>query len=198
MRLNEISAIRRNSDHLKHDAISIIGVYSASHSIMPVSEALTPQQILAAQSLALGQSQGVAAQRAGVTRITVVRWLRKPIFKQKVQEFKREIEEIEGESFREAAQEVGESIRENVKKILTPDELKAMLSEMAQDVDLSPTLRLRAAAQLGKWMGLEAPKPVSADGKDDFPIQGLEGEDDLKHLSDEELQRRYLETLAQA
>ena len=172
-------------------------LYPASHSIMPVSECLTPQQILAAQSLALGQSQGVAAQRAGVTRITVVRWLRKPHFKEKVQEFKREIEEIEGESFREAAQEVGESIRENTKRILTPDELKEILSNMAQDLELSPTLRLKAAAQLGKWIGLEAPKLVSPDGKDDFPIKGLEGiEDDLKSLSDEELQNLYLKTLA--
>ncbi len=170
---------------------------------MPVSEALTPQQILAAQSLALGQSQSVAAQRAGVTRITVVRWLRKPHFKQKVQEFKREIEKIEGESFREAAKEVGETIRENVKKILTPDELKAMLSDMAQDLDLSPTLRLKAATQLGKWIGLEAPKPVSGDGKDDgFPINSdiKENEipEDLTKLSDEELQKLYLKTLAES
>lgn len=164
---------------------------------MPVSEALTPQQILAAQILALGQSQTVAAQRAGVTRVTVCRWGQKPLFKQKVKEFQKEIEDIESNSFKEAAQEVGETIRENVKKILTPDELKAMLSEMAQDLDLSPTLRLKAAAQLGKWIGLEAPKPVSADGKDDFPIKGLEGvEDDLKSLSDEELQKLYLKTLA--
>jgi hypothetical protein len=164
---------------------------------MPVTESLTQQQLIAAQCLALGQSQGVAAQRAGVTRMSVCRWLKKPAFKQKVEEFKREIEQIEGESFREAAQEVGEDIRKNVKKILTPDELKTMLSEMAQDLDLSPMLRLKAASQLGKWIGLEAPKPTNTDGKNDFPIKGLEGvQDDLKSLSDEELQRRYLETLA--
>ncbi len=129
--------------------------------------------------------------------MSVCRWLKKPAFKQKVEEFKREIEQIEGESFREAAQEVGEDIRKNVKKILTPDELKTMLSEMAQDLDLSPMLRLKAASQLGKWIGLEAPKPTNTDGKNDFPIKGLEGvQDDLKSLSDEELQRRYLETLA--
>jgi hypothetical protein len=73
-----------------------------------------------------------------------------------------------------------------------------MLSDMAQDLDLSPTLRLKAATQLAKWHGMEAPKPVAADGKNDFPIKGLEGvEDDLKSLSDEELQKLYLKTLAQ-
>jgi len=163
---------------------------------MAVSESLSSDQLIAAQCLALGQSHRVTAERVGVTKITVTRWLKKPAFKQKVEEFKREIREIEGESFREAAKEVGESVRENVKKILTPDELKEMLSNMAQDLDLSPTLRLKAATQLAKWHGMEAPKPVSADGKDDFPIKGLEGVDDLKSLSDEELQRRYLETLA--
>jgi transposase len=166
---------------------------------MAVSEALTSQQILAAQILALGQSYRTAAERVGVTKITITRWVKKPLFKQKVKEFQKEIQDIESNSFKEVAQEVGENIRENVKKILTPDELKTMLSEMAQDVDLSPTLRLRAAAQLGKWMGLEAPKPVSADGKDDFPVKGLDGKavpEDLKLLSDEELQRKYLETLA--
>ena len=165
---------------------------------MPASQCLTPQQILAAQSLALGQSQGVAAQRAGVIRNTVVRWLRKPIFKQKVQEFKREIEEIEGESFREAAQEVGETIRENTKKILTPDELKLLVSEIAQDEELSPTLRLKAAAQLGKWMGLDAPKPSgAAQAGDEFPIHDLEGAQDIESLSDKELQELYLKTLAE-
>jgi hypothetical protein len=68
---------------------------------------------------------------------------------------------------------------------------------MAQDLDLSPMLRLKAASQLGKWIGLEAPKPTNTDGKDDFPIKGLEGvQDDLKSLSDEELQNLYLKTLA--
>ena len=64
---------------------------------------------------------------------------------------------------------------------------------------MSPTLRLKAAAQLGKWIGLEVPKAAPTDGRDDFPIKGLEGisiPEDLKSLSDEELQRRYLETLA--
>ena len=74
---------------------------------------------------------------------------------------------------------------------------------MAQDLDLSPTIRLKALALIGKWNGMEAPKTVSAaDGRNDFPIpiQGLEGvvvDEDLKSLSDEELQHRYLETLAQ-
>jgi len=68
---------------------------------------------------------------------------------------------------------------------------------MAQDLDLSPTLRLKAAAQLGKWIGLEVPKPASTDARNDFPIKGLEGmQDDLKSLSDEELQNLYLKTLA--
>jgi hypothetical protein len=163
-----------------------------------VSESLKSEQLIAAQCLALGQSHRVTAERVGVTKVTVTRWLKKPAFKQKVEEFKREIEQIEGESFREAAKEVGEDIRENVRKILTPDELKAMLSDMALDLNLSPMLRLKAATQLGKWIGLEAPKAPAKEEVDSFPIQGLEGIEDVSSLSDEELKRLYLETLAES
>lgn len=173
-------------------------IYPVSGGSMAVSEALTSQQILAAQILALGQSYRIAAERVGVTKITITRWVKKPLFKQKVKEFQKEIEDIESNSFKEAAQEVGETIRENVRRILTPDELKAMLSDMAQDLELSPTLRLKAAAQLGKWMGLEAPKPVNDEGKNDYPGKKVEGEDNLKHLSDEEFKKLYLEKMKEA
>lgn len=166
---------------------------------MAVSVSLTSDQLIAAQCLALGQSHRVTAERVGVTKGTVTRWLKKPAFKQKVEEFKREIEQIEGESFREAAQEVGEDIRKNVKKILTPDELKSMLSEMAEDMESSPMLRFKAIAELGKWYGLAAPKPVQEkDSRDEFPIKDLEGVEDVSSLSDEELQELYLKTLAES
>ena len=165
---------------------------------MPVAESLNPQQILAAQNLALGHTQGVAAKEAGVTKITIVRWLRKPHFKEKVQGFKREIEQIEGESFKEAVKEVGETIRENVKRILTPDELKVLLSDMAQDLELSPMLRLKAASQLGKWIGLEAPKTATKEEGDGFPIPDVDESVDVSSLSDEELQELYLKTLAES
>lgn len=167
--------------------------------LMVASFTLSQKQIQVAQHLALGESQKQAGKAAGVSRATVCRWLKDTVFLSKIEEFRQELEQIEGSAYTETVKEVGESIRENVKKILTPDELKTMLSDMAQDLDLSPTLRLKAATQLAKWHGMEAPKPVSAaDGRDDFPIKGLEGEEipkDLKLLSDEELHRLYLEEM---
>jgi hypothetical protein len=169
---------------------------------MPVTETLSPKQILAAQHLALGESQGKAAQIAKVTRVTVNRWLKLPIFKAKVEEFRNELEQIEGESFREAAKEVGESIRENVNKILDQNGLKLFASEMVQNEELSPMVRLKAAAQLGKWLGMEAPKPVAKEDGDGFPIPDVVGESgetiDVSSLSDEELQELYLKTLAES
>ncbi len=165
--------------------------------LMNVSSTLSQKQIQVAQHLALGESQKQAGKAAGVSRATVCRWLKDTVFLAKIEEFNQELEQIEGSAYTETVKEVGENIRENVKKILTPDELKTMLSDMAQDLDLSPTLRLKAATQLAKWHGMEAPKPTNTDGKDDFPIKGLEGvQDDLKSLSDEELQKLYLKTLA--
>lgn len=165
---------------------------------MNASSTLSPKQIQVAQHIALGESQKQAGKAAGVSRATVCRWLKDTLFLSKIEEFRQELEQIEGSVYTETVKEVGETIRENVKKILTPDELKTMFSDMAQDEDLSPTLRLKAATQLAKWHGMEAPKPVSADGRDDFPIKGLEGEEipkDLKSLSDEELHRLYLEEM---
>lgn len=166
---------------------------------MAVSEALTSQQILAAQILALGQSHRIAAERVGVTKITITRWVKKPEFKQKIEEFKQEISDVQKQTFKNTVQEeVSETVETNVKQCISIEKLKLLFSEIAQDETLPLAHRIKAGTQLGKWMGLEAPKPVAADGRDDFPIQGLEGVEDLKHLSDEELQRRYLETLAQA
>lgn len=164
---------------------------------MNVSSTLSQKQIQVAQHLALGESQKQAGKSAGVSRATVCRWLKDALFLSKIEEFRQELEQIEGSVYTETVKEVGETIRENVKRILTPDELKAKLSEIVEGEDIPLTHRIKAAAILGKWIGLEAPKPMTNDGKNDFPIQGLEGaEDDLKSLSDEELRRRYLETLA--
>jgi hypothetical protein len=166
---------------------------------MAVTETLSPKQILAAQHLALGESQGKAAQIAKVTRVTVNRWLRLPAFKVKVEEFRKELEQIEGNVFTEVAKEVGEKAKENALKTITPDELKAKLTEMFNDETLAPAHRIKIAQTLGKWCGLETPKPVSSSGDDSFPIKIDENEtENLKDLSDDELMKRYLETLAES
>lgn len=163
---------------------------------MPATSSLSPQQVLAAQSLSLGQSQGVAAQRAGVTRVTVCRWLKLPLFQQKLEELKREIQQIEGSAFTEAVEEVKENIKQNTSRILAPDDLKLKLTEIIENPDTSISLRLKAIAQLGKWFGLDQPKPVQSQSENDFPVELGSDLPDFSKMSDEELQREYLKTLA--
>lgn len=163
---------------------------------MPATSSLSPQQVLAAQSLSLGQSQGVAAQRAGVTRVTVCRWLKLPLFQQKLEELKREIQQIEGSAFTEAVEEVKKNIKQSTSKILAPDDLKLKLTEIIEDPDTSTSLRLKAIAQLGKWFGLDQQKPTSTQGENDFPVELGSDLPDFSQMSDEELQQEYLKTLA--
>lgn len=169
---------------------------------MPVTESLSPKQILAAQHLALGESQGKAAQIAQVTRVTVNRWLKLPTFKAKVEEFRQELEHIEGSVFAKAANEKVETAFENTQRTLTADELKLKFSEIVQDETIPIGHRIKAGAALAKWLGLEASKPATTESSGSrFPLGDIElnpEDEDLTKLSDEELQRRYLETLAQA
>lgn len=164
---------------------------------MTATSTLSPQQVLAAQSLALGQCQRIAAERAGVTRVTICRWLKLPLFQKKLEEFKREIQQVERESFREVAEEIKEEIKQNTRQVLSADDLKVKLTEIIEDPDTSISLRLKAIAQLGKWFGLDQPKPAPVKGDDDFPVELGSDLPDFSKMSDEELQRLYLETLAQ-
>jgi transposase len=157
---------------------------------------ITVQQLKAAKALASGLSQGEAAKRAGVARITVCRWLKNSVFKQKVEELSERVEAVETEVF-------VERIRENAHKSLSPDELKAILSEIATNEEIRPDTRIKAVATLGKWAGLEDVKPTASTAND-FPIPedatygGMlkEGEK-LDELSYEQLSELYLKTLAQ-
>lgn len=159
---------------------------------MPV----TRQQLKAAQALASGVSQGEAAKRAGVARATVNRWLKNKSFRDKVSELSEKSDAVATEVF-------VERVRKETEQTLSKDDLKVFLSEMVRNEELRPDTRLKAAAQLGKWLGLEEPanqpKP-----EEPFPLQEMlpEGSGeaiafDLGKLSDEELNKMYLATLTQ-
>lgn len=87
-------------------------------------------------------------------------------------------------------------------QILTPDELINKLTEMFEDENLAPDHRIKIAQILGKWMGLENSDPESADKEEGFPFMGVNIELDylrsLNSLSDEELRRLYVRTLAES
>ena len=159
---------------------------------MPV----TSKETKAAQALASGLSQGQAAKKAGVSRQTIIRWLKNPGFRKKVEQYNEKVEAVETEVF-------VERIRQDAHKSLSPDELKAILSEIATDEDIRPDTRIKAVATLGKWAGLEDIKPTTAEA-DRFPIPedatyggALKEGQKLDELSYEQLSQLYLKTLAQ-
>jgi transposase len=164
---------------------------------MSVTESLTSQQLIAAQCLALGQSHRITAERVGVTKITVTRWLKKPAFKQKVEELKQEIRQVEEQTFKKTVQEeVVETVEANVKKCISVEKLKFIFSQIVEDEELPLAHRIKAGVQLGKWMGLDAPKPAPTQGENEFPVELGSDLPDFSTMSDEELQREYLKTLA--
>lgn len=112
-----------------------------------MSNGFTPQQIRAAQSLASGLPQGKAAKEAGVSRITVIRWLKNPEFKCKVEELSRKVEAVETQTF---VQETKQRVRSGA---VTLSETIDLLSEVIRDRDCKLSDRLKAADTLGKWLG---------------------------------------------
>jgi hypothetical protein len=107
------------------------------------------EQLKAAQALASGASQGKAAEAAGVTRITVLRWLKKPDFRTKVTELTRQFHQAQTESFVESAKQ---SVSQGA---VSQQELVELFSGIVRDEDNRLSDRLKAGQCLGRWMGLD-------------------------------------------
>ncbi len=118
---------------------------------------LEPKQIKAAKLLAKGQSQTETAQAIGVSRRTIVRWLSQPEFKNlcfglsgEAQPVARSVHSVELEK---PIQVRGQSNSLTVED-LVPDALQAV-RDILTNPDVRVTDRLKAAALVGQWSGLE-------------------------------------------
>jgi hypothetical protein len=131
---------------------------SCSKEVTKMPTGFTPQQIKAAQALASGLSQGKAAKESGVTRITVIRWLKKPEFCRKVQELRGKAEKASDSAFVQTTKEV---TKKQVKAAggITSNDLIEILAKVAKDEECRVADRIRATEVLGRWLGLGESKP---------------------------------------
>ncbi len=132
----------------------------------------TQEQLKAAEALASGASQSRAAEVAGVTRITIIRWLKKPDFRQKVEDLTRKLHLAQSEIFVESAKE---RVQEGA---LTRDELVSIFSAILRDEDKRLGDRIKAGQCLGKWMGLENGNVLASPEAPELPLEAF-GEQDL-------------------
>jgi len=113
-----------------------------------VSQGFTKEQLKVAQAPACGDTQKEAGRKAGVSRSSVIRWMKLPYFRQKVKELTEQYHTTQDETFIEAA-------RESVEAAVTPQELVGYFSSILRNDDVRISDRLKAGQCLGKWMGLE-------------------------------------------
>ena len=113
-----------------------------------MTQGFSSQQLKVAQYLAVGETQKEAGQKAGVSRSSVIRWLKVPAFRQKVEELTAQYHLTQDETFIEAA-------RESVEDAITPHELVVYFSGILRNENVRISDRLKAGQCLGKWMGLE-------------------------------------------
>jgi hypothetical protein len=113
-----------------------------------VSKGFTTQQLKAAQALASGLSQVKAAKESGVSRITVIRWLKIPEFKAKVTQLSKKAEEAETEAFVEVTKE---KVRRGA---ITSTELVELFSGIVRDQEARLGDRIRAGEALARWLGI--------------------------------------------
>jgi transposase len=117
-----------------------------------VAKTFSPKQLKIAELLAAGLSQVKAAEQAGVSRITVIRWLKIPEFQAKVSELSRKLQESQSEAFAEAT-------KANVRQgIMGQQEMLLLFSSIARDSDSKVGDRLKAAELLSKMLGFNEPK----------------------------------------
>jgi hypothetical protein len=115
--------------------------------------ALTPRQIRAAELLAKGHSQQAVGDQVGVSRRTILRWL-------KEQDFKNLSYGLAGRGAEPPKKSVCERSpqprQRNIIKAedLVPDALGAV-QVILQDPDARNADKLKAAALVGQWSGLE-------------------------------------------
>lgn len=115
--------------------------------------ALTPRQIRAAELLAKGHSQQAVGDQVGVSRRTILRWL-------KEEDFKNLSYGLAGRTAEPPKKSVSERStqprpRNSLKaEDLVPDALET-IQAILQDPDARIADKLKAAALVGQWSGLE-------------------------------------------
>ncbi len=153
---------------------------------------LSPEQAKAASALARGLSQERAGQEAGVTRRTVIRWSKDPAFQREVNRLKLEIKEVKVETVERIVREEEISLSSLLPKAL------GVLQQILDDPDSRSSDRLKAVSLVGAWAGVAVAQSKLND-EQQFPsdIPSVQGgaEVDFSTLSDEELNRLYLEKL---
>ncbi len=123
---------------------------------------LSPEQLKALELLANGQNQTSVANQIGVTRRTVVRWMKNPEFNQALtglgsNQFVVNPDVLESEDAIEPEiikpQKSQLSIRERLNSLIPAiiDTTEGIL----KDPDTRTSDRLKSAAMLAKWSGLE-------------------------------------------
>ncbi len=117
---------------------------------------LSPEQLRALELLATGKSQTATADEIGVSRRTVVRWTKNPEFKQALtglgsNQFVINQDAIEPEIIKPQKSQL--SIRERLNSLIPAiiDTTEGIL----KDPDTRTSDRLKSAAMLAKWSGLE-------------------------------------------
>jgi hypothetical protein len=154
---------------------------------------LTQQQLKAASALSRGLSQTKAAELAGVARRSVVRWLTDPLFTSEVEALKAERSAVQVELVQKIVIQEDVSLKDLLPKAL------ATVKEILDNPDAKNCDRLRAASLICDWSGVKAAaqnklEEQSFPGSDMLTLDGGV-EIDLSSLSDEELNRLYLEKL---
>jgi hypothetical protein len=123
---------------------------------------LTPPQIKAAELLAKGHSQQATGEAVGVTRRTILRWLKNP-------DFKNLSYGLVGRSVQppQSVQPQRSPERRQQPSGLTPQDLIQDALSAVQSILIDPEVRvcdrLKAAALVGQWAGLEVEKNKMAE-----------------------------------
>ena len=141
-----------------------------------VSNGFSQGQLRAAEALASGATQGKAAEVAGVTRITILRWLKNPDFRNKVQELTRQFHLAQSEAFVESAKE---QVQDGA---VTKSELISIFSSILRDEEKRIGDRIKAGQSLAKWMGLENGNGITEPKPPELPAEAFREEDLCKHL----------------
>jgi transposase len=119
---------------------------------------LSPQQIRAAELLAKGHSQQAVGESVGVTRRTILRWL-------KQEDFKNLSYGLVGRASPSPQPQPSQPQRERrqQKSSLTPQDLVEDALSAVQNILIDPEARvsdkLKAASLVGDWAGLSMKKP---------------------------------------
>lgn len=115
--------------------------------------ALTPRQIRAAELLAKGHSQQAVGEQVGVSRRTILRWLKEEDFKNLSYGLAGRAPEPPKKSIPERSPQ--QRHRNSLKvEDLVPDALQT-IQVILQDPDARIADKLKAAALVGQWSGLE-------------------------------------------